>query len=110
MKPRARAPDQALSPRRSTPLTRVQLQQLLEQKDKCVGDLYVCVCVWWGVVFFIIILLGEADKTHLIVLCYYVTKTGLVGAAALLPTFHTYLGDKATDCTSLVSGCIIYAK
>ena len=56
-------------------------------------------CVWWGVVFFIIIiLLGGADKTHLIVLCYYVTKTGLVGAAALFPTFHTYLGDKATDC------------
>ena len=63
-----------------------------------------CVCVW-GVVFYYIILLGEADKTHLIVLCYYVTKTGLVGAAALFPTFHTYLGDKATDCTSLVSGC-----
>ena len=41
-----------------------------------------CVCVW-GVVFYYIILLGEADKTHLIVLCYYVTKTGLVGAAAL---------------------------
>ena len=77
MKPRVRAPDQALSPRRSTPLTRVQLQQLLEQKDKCVGDLYVCVCVWWGVVFFIIILLGEADKTHLIVLYYSVTKTGV---------------------------------
>ena len=63
-----------------------------------------CVCVW-GVVFYYIILLGEADKTHLIVLCYCVTKTGLVGAAALLPPFHTYLGDKATDCTSLVSGC-----
>ena len=70
-----------------------QHEQTRSQKDKCVGDLYVCVCVWWGVVFFIIILLGEADKTHLIVLCYYVTKTGLVGAAALLPTFHTYLGE-----------------
>ena len=47
-----------------------------------------CVCVV-GVVFFIIILLGEADKTHLIVLCYYVTKTGLVGAAALGPEWNT---------------------
>ena len=65
-----------------------------------------CVCVVGGFVFYYIILLGEADKTHLIVLCYYVTKTGLVGAAALLPSFHTYLGDKATDFTLFVSGCI----
>ena len=35
-------------------------------------------------------------------------QLGLVGAAALLPTFHTFIGDKAVECTSFVCGCNIY--
>ena len=84
MKPRAVAPGKVLSPHLSTPHKRVQLQQLLEQKDKCVGDLYVCVCVCLGVVFYYIILLGEADKTHLIVLCYVYTAQLKLGWLGLL--------------------------
>ena len=53
--------------------------------------------------FIYLFLLGEADKTHLIDLVYGVSKSGLVGAAVLFPTFHTYLGDNATDCTLFVS-------
>ena len=60
-----------------------QHEQTRSQKDKCV-EICMCVCVCvWGVVFYYIILLGEADKTHLIDFGYRVTKSGLVGAAVL---------------------------
>ena len=64
----------------------------------------VCVCVGGGLQIYYIICSARADKTHTYRLCYGVTETGLVGAAVVVPSFHPYLGDNATDCTMFVCG------